>query len=209
MPEPALPEYLNTAYAAKPEQRGGTLIAEDVWDLDEHRERVLTPGGYRPEACPGCQSVLVGHGCRYRRLLDQQDSAGEEIRRYRCGVCLAVWQVLPAFLARHLHRTWGAIQSRLAAAGVLERGGGEWRVRSKPSTLRRWSLRLAAVAIVLTQGLAESGGAVKLAVTDLGPWCSRSELVEGLVRADLVEKRHKLAQLGYWIHRVVPGIRVM
>jgi hypothetical protein len=121
-----------------------------------------------------------------------------------------VWQVLPAFLARHLQRTWGAIQSRLVAAGELERTGSEWRVRSIPTTLRRWSLRLAAVAMVLTQALIEGGaGEVSSAVTSMGGWCNRRELVEGLAECGLLAKEHKLAELASWVHRLTPGIRVM
>jgi hypothetical protein len=33
MPSPAAPAYLTVTYASKPQQRGGTLIAEDVRDL--------------------------------------------------------------------------------------------------------------------------------------------------------------------------------
>ena len=209
MPEPALPEYLNTPYSAKPWQRGGTLIEEEVQDLEDHRRKVLDPDWYRPDGCPRCNGILIGHGCRYRTLRDQPDSAGEEIRRYRCLPCRAVWQVLPAFLARHLQRTWGAIQSRLVAAGALERTGAEWRVRSKPTTLHRWLARLYAVATVLTQALAESGCEVAAVIADLGSQCSRGELIEALERADLVDKRHKAGQLACWVHRLVPGIRVM
>lgn len=210
MLESALPAYLDTPYSAKPGQRGGTLIAEGVWDLEEHRVRVLTPDGYRPEECPQCFGFLVGHGCRFRLLRDQPDSAFEEIRRYRCQPCRAVWQVVPAFLARCLQRTWAAVQSRLVGAGLLERTGSEWRVRSIPSTLRRWSARLAAAAVVLTQALAEVGSeAVSMAITTVGPWCSRGELVEGLAQTGLVESRQKLGELAAWIHRVTPGVRVM
>ncbi len=206
MPKPAPPEYLNKAYRDK---RGGTLIVEDVWNFEEHRERMLTPGGYRPAGCPCCGGFLVGHGSRFRQFRDQPNRAGEEIRRYRCRLCKIVWQALPAFIARCLHRTWGAIQSRLVAGGQLEPTGAEWHVRPKPSTLRRWSLRIAAGATVLSQALLEVGGAAALAVADLGSWCSRSELVEGLVGAKLVEMRHKLGELSCWIHRLVPGVRVM
>ena len=152
MPEPALPGYLNTPYSAKG-QRGGTLIAEDVWDLEEHRRRVASPDGYRPDGCPACQAFVEGHGCRPRRLRDQPDSATEDIRRYLCTLCGAVWQVLPAFLARHLQRTWGAVQSRMVAAGVLEGSGAEWRVGMKLTTTRRYMARLMAVASVLVQVL--------------------------------------------------------
>jgi hypothetical protein len=83
-------------------------------------------------------------------------------------------------------------------------------VRSIPSTLRRWSARLAAAAVVLTQALAEVGSeAVSMAITTVGPWCSRGELVEGLAQTGLVESRQKLGELAAWIHRVTPGVRVM
>lgn len=209
MPEPALPEYLNTPYSAKPWQHGGTLIAEDVQDFEDHRRKVLDPHWYRPDGCPRCSGFLVGHGCRYRILRDQPDSAGEEIRRYRCPPCHAVWQVLPAFLARHLHRTWGAVQSRLVAAGALERTGAEWRVPSKPTTLHRWLTRLTAVATVLTQALAESGGEGAAVVAHLGPHCRRVDLVEALARAGVVAKQLKIGGLACWVHRIVPGVRVM
>ena len=34
MRDPATPAYLNTTYASKPNQKGGTLIAEDVLARD-------------------------------------------------------------------------------------------------------------------------------------------------------------------------------
>ncbi len=213
MPGPALPEYLSKPYSGKPNQRGGTLINEDVWDLEQHRELVRCPDGYRPEGCPRCNRSLQGHGVRYRQLRDQPNSAEEMCRRYWCVVCRAVWQVLPAFLARHLHRTWGAIQSRLVAAGELAETGAEWPVRPIPSTLRRWSERLAATAIVLTQSLTEDksevSSKVSAAVSAIGSWCSRAQLVEKLAGAAAVEERQKLGRLGCLIHRLVPGVRVM
>lgn len=208
MPEPALLEYLNTPYAAK-SQRGGTLIAEDVWDREEHRWKVAAPDGYRPDGCPRCQGLVHGHGCRTRRLRDEPDSAAEEIRRYMCSLCGAVWQVLPAFLARHLQRTWGAVQSRLVAAGALEGTGAEWRVVAKPTTTERFVARLMAVASVLTQALVESVGEAAPVIRELGIGCSRRQLVEGLAGAGLVEEQHKLGQLASWVHRLAPGVRVM
>lgn len=209
MPEPALPEYLSRPYAAKPFQRGGTLIAEDVWELAEHLKRVADVGGYRPEGCPLCQGFLIGHGCRGRKLRDEPESAEELIRRFRCVFCRAVWQVLPAFIARHLHRTWVAVQSRLVAAGVLAGGGGERRVSAKPTTTRRWRLRMLATAVVLTQALLECGGAVVEVVKGTGSWCRRRDLVEALAGGGLVESPRKVGQLACWVHRVVPGVRVM
>ena len=59
MPIPAAPVCLTTPYCAKPEQKGGTLIAEEVRGIDEHR-RLLETDGYRPEGCPRCDRFLHG-----------------------------------------------------------------------------------------------------------------------------------------------------
>ena len=144
---------------------------------------------------------------RTRKLRDQPDSAEELICRYRCRPCKAVWQVLPGFIARYLHRTWGAVQSAVVAAGALERTGSEWRVTRKPSTLQRWLGRLGSSAVVLTQALAANGVD---AVSDiLGAWCTRAELVEALAGLGLVEERLKLEHVACWIHRLVRGLRLM
>ena len=209
MLEPALPAYLSIPYVSKPGQRGGTLIAEGVWDLEAHHRRLSSPDGYRPEWCPRCHGGLEGHGLRWRKLRDQPESAGAEIRRYRCPECRAVWQVLPAFIARHLQRSWGAIQSRLVAAGVLEGTGAEWRVRSKPTTLMRWLQRLLSNAVVLTQALVDGGGEVATVVQGLGSWCNRLELIEGLSQAQVLSSHRKVGELACFIQRLVPGVRVM
>jgi len=208
MPVPAAPVYLITPDAAKPGQKGGTLIAEHVHDIGEHR-RLLESGDYRPASCPLCRRSLHVLDQRSRKLRDQPDSAAELICRYRCRPCGAVWQVLPGFIARHLHRTWGAVQSALAAAGALERTGSEWRVRRKASTLRRWLARLDASALVLIQALLAGEAPVQRVLETLGAWCTRGELVEGLAQDAQIEKKCKLQHLACWIHRLVPGLRLM
>jgi transposase-like protein len=205
---PAAPVCLTTPYSAKPSQQGGTLIAEDVRGIDEHRRRVAS-GAYRPEGCLLCGRFLHVLGQRSRKLRDQPGSPEEMICRYRCRPCGAVWQVLPGFIARHLHRTWGAVQSAVVAAGALKCTSTEWRVTRKPSTLRRWLARLASSALVLTQVLIEAGAAVEAMLRDLGAWCSRGELVEALAGANLVDKQRKLEHLACWIHRIAPGLRLM
>lgn len=208
MPIPAAPAYLTTPYAAKPGQKGGTLIAESVCEIDEHR-RLLKSDGYRPAGCLLCGRSLHVLDLRPRKLRDQPDSAEELICRYRCRPCGAVWQVLPGFIARYLHRTWGAVQSAVVAAGGLERTGSERRVTRKPGTLRRWLGRLASSALVLMQALVGAGAKVGSVLRELGAWCIRGELVEALARASLVEKERKLQDLACWIHRLSPGLRLM
>ena len=208
MPLPAAPVCLITPYAAKPGQQGGTLIAEGVDGIGEHRH-LLETDGYRPEGCPRCGRYLHVLDLRPRKLRDQPDSAEELIRRYRCRPCKAVWQVLPAFIARYLHRTWGAVQSAVVAAGALERTGSEWRVTRKPGTLQRWLGRLSSSAVVLTQALAAHGAQVGAVLRRWGAWCARADLVETLADAGVIDKRLKLQQLACWIHRLVPGLRLM
>ena len=95
-------------------QRGGTKIAEDVTDWETHLQRVVTPDGYRPERCDHCGGRrLHGHGLR-TRVLAGDELGTIDIRRYRCAVCRAVWQVLPGFVARRLWRRW---RSRLRSDG--------------------------------------------------------------------------------------------
>jgi hypothetical protein len=207
---PAAPAYLTVTYASKRHQRGGTLIDEVVLDLETHRERVREPDGYRPERCPRCGRAVHALDRRRRKLRDQPDCAEADIRRYRCRPCHAVWQVLPAVIARYLHRTWGAVQSALVAAGVVRASGGEWRVRRKAGTLSRWCRRLRSSALALTQALSDTGeAAVAEVVAAAGIDCSRLHFAEALSQSGLTEPGRKLEQLACWIHRVVPGLRLM
>jgi hypothetical protein len=97
----------------------------------------------------------------------------------------------------------------LVGAGALESTGSEWRVRRKPSTLRRFLARLGASALVLMQILMSAGTPPPRVLSALGVWCSRAELVEGLARAGQTAEKRKLQDLACWIHRLTPGIRLM
>ena len=65
LPHPQAPRYLERRYGSS--QKGGTLIAEDVRDLETHERRLCDPDGYRPRRCPRCgHDVLHVHdspGC--------------------------------------------------------------------------------------------------------------------------------------------------
>jgi hypothetical protein len=62
---PAPPACLNRPYCARPNQSGGTLIAEDVREPNEHRRRLLDPDEYRPCSCLNCRgSRLHAHSWR-------------------------------------------------------------------------------------------------------------------------------------------------
>lgn len=206
MPIPAAPAVLCTLDSTKPGQKGGTLIAESVCDVNEHR-RLLKNGGYRPERCPHCGGFLHVLGRRTRRLRDLSGSTTEEsICRYRCRPCGAVWQVLPGFIARHLHRRWDTVQTVVAAP---ERTSARPRVTRQTSTVRRWRRRLASSALMLMQALEAAGAAVEAVLNEVGSWCTRDEMVEVLARAGVVGKGCKYKDLAGWIHRIFPGLRLI
>ena len=210
MTYPATPSCLSTPYSAKPSQKGGTLIFEAVVTLEGHRERLLDPDGYRPEQCGHCgEHRLHAHDFRDRVLRADPDTAREQIRRYLCIACRAVWRVIPACIARHLHRRWDVVQSEVVSGGEVAASGTERRVSVPRQTARRWASRLRASAAQLIQVLVAAGVQVSHALGGLGGACSRAELVDALSAALLVDPARKLAQLAVWVHRLVPGIRLM
>ena len=52
LPPPQPEACLTTSRASR--YKGGTLIAEGVWSVDEHERRLCSPDGYRPAACARC-----------------------------------------------------------------------------------------------------------------------------------------------------------
>lgn len=208
---PEAPACLSTPYSAKPGQRGGTLIDEEVADLATHRARLADPDGYRPKHCPTCsyRGVVHAHDFRFRRLRAHLESREEEIRRYRCPGCGAVWQVLPAVVARYLHRTWDVVQSALVKASVLGASGAERRVSVPARSLRRWASRLLLSAALLVQVLSDATAAIVDVVTEVGVVCTRAALIESLARLELIDCERKLDHFAGWLHRLVPGVRLL
>ncbi len=205
---PAAAPVLCTPDSTKPGQKGGTLIAESVVDAEEHR-RLLENGGYRPEGCPHCGSFLHILGKRTRTLRDLSGLTTQElICRYRCRPCGAVWQVLPGFIARHLHRRWDVVQTAIDAVSP-KRTSSRPRVARQPSTVRRWRARLASSALVLVQALAAVGVAVGALLNEVGAWYTRAEVVDVLAQTDVVRQECKYQALAGWIHRIVPGFRLV
>jgi len=197
---PALPAYLIIDLAAKLRQRGGTIIDQRVHDMVDHVVRLVSPGGYRPARCPNCGSFPHSHGTRWRVLRDEPGIPGADIRRYLCNGCGGVWQVLPAFIPRYLHRTWGAVQSHLVAGNALESTGAEWSVSPKPGTLRRWRKRLSASAGALRTAMAASSQQVSMALECLDANCTHGELVEAVAHTGLAKAQRKLERVACAIH---------
>lgn len=202
---PATPLCLVRPYRANPSQKGGTLIAQHVTTLEGHERLVADPDGYRHDVCenPAClaSSCLHCHENRTRVLNGERCIRLIPIRIYRCVCCGAVWRVLPAFVARYLHRDWSTVQTAVESPETS---------KLPPSTLDRWLARLALPARVLTNLL------VTVAHADLrtnldGLWSrsSRAELVAVIVATGLVDASSSLEQIAAWVHRIEPGVRLM
>ena len=92
--------------------KGGTLIAEQVWSVEEHERRLCSPDGYRPGVCARCHwERLHVHDYLERKPLGLA-VVGLRIARFICAnpACGATWRILPAFLARHLWWTWHKVE---------------------------------------------------------------------------------------------------
>jgi len=180
-------------------QKGGTLIAEDVVDFATHERRLLDPDGYRPARCHRCLCcVLHAHDFRERRPKEDPEHPVTWIRRYSCASpdCGAIWQVLPAFLARCLHRSWEVVESTVTGT----RSPAQPQVPAR--TVQRWRRRLRCSARRLVSVLASS---------DEPRW----EALAGRVGLDatrgtlLAAWQRGMATLAALVHRLVPGVRLM
>lgn len=193
---PPRARYLDRRYASS--QKGGTTIREDVQDWAEHQRRLCSPDGYRPASCEHCGCTKL-HGDGFRdRVLRGDLRRRVQVRRYRCVGCRARWLVLPGFVARHLWRTWQAVEAELTdgAGSVPEATGRRWRmaqasdgrvVRHLLATAPRptWSAVVRAVGVSVTRGQVIA----EYREQDGGEGC--------------------YARLAGALHRLAPGVRMM
>lgn len=192
---------LNRAYLSS--QKGGTLIAEEVRDLATHEGRLEDLDGYRPASCPRCGTRVHVHDLRPRLMLGDP-ALLTQVSRFRCADrkgCGAAWQILPAFLARHLWRGWATVERAIAPA---ERSEVAERTR------RRWKARLATSARQLVVLLATTADELWSAlVAAVGLDASRLDLVRGYGALMQPDPGLCLAELAGLFHRLRPGVRLM
>ena len=198
---PQAAKYLERPYPSS--QKGGTLIAEEVTDLETHRRRLSDPDGYRPRCCPGCgHRKLHVHDYRSRELLGEPRKKGATpsitVVRHRCAnpACKAQWRTVPALLARHLRRRWEVVD----AATVGSRPPG-WPPVPK-RTRRRWRARLRLGARALIQVLAASGSTALEAI-------AKGVGLPGTRRDVVVALGGRLGAVAELLHRLAPGLRLM
>lgn len=152
--------------------------------------------------------LLLGHAAR-----------STSIARFRCSnraECGAVVQVLPAFVARWLWRSWETVESAMEPAPPRpEASAAEPPAAVVPDrTRRRWRARLGASAAMVIAALATALGAstwMGQFVKSVGLGSSRAEAVAAYRRqaTPLPSPGLVYAGLAAVLHRVAPGLRLM
>ncbi len=193
-------------------QKGGTIIAEDVLDRATHERRVCDPDGYRPSFCPNCgEKTLHVHDYRTRTLRAEPGEAVATIVRHACVGCTAIWQILPAFIACHLWRSWRVVEHELSSAGAVLAMPEMRRWPPVPKrTHRRWRARWLRPALFLVQLLATCGEAVWSALASaLAPAARCADLVAACAIAQVTSAGQRLLSVAALIYRLQPKVRLM
>jgi len=193
-------------------QKGGTIIAEDVMDRTTHERRVCDPDGYRPSCCPNCgERRLHVHDYRTRTLRAEPGESVARIVRHECVACTAIWQTLPAFIARQLWRNWRVVERTLSWAEP-ELAAPEMR-RWPPvpkRTRRRWSARWLRSAQFLVQVLATCGEATWSALAGtLASEATCADLITAYAGAQATPAGQQLLSMAALIYRLQPKVRLM
>jgi hypothetical protein len=209
----AEPPHAAPCLQRRRECKGGTLIAEDVTTLDAHRARVCDPDGYRPQACARCGfRVLHVHDYRGRVLVAVGSSrlpgaaSVVDVARYACarGECGAIWQVLPALLARHLWRAWKTVET-----ATLD-DAGEPSAPIPARTRKRWMLRLLSPALLLVQLFAtETGSTLEALAKRVGLEATRHALVLAYAAESDAASGSRLSSVAAITNRLARSVRLM
>jgi hypothetical protein len=192
-------------------QKGGTLIAEDVTDWATHDRRICTPEGYRPACCPRCGARrLHVHDYRERVLRADPVTPVATIVRHACVACQAIWQVLPALIARHLWRTWPVVAQTLTAEAPAGRTEPAQWPRVPERTARRWRARWQRPAHALAQILTASGAAAWAALAGLLPAAATcGDVVAAYAHQHGLRIGRAVAAVAALINRLQPRVRLM
>ncbi len=191
-------------------QKGGTIIAEDVTDRATHDRRICNPD--RPAFCPNCgERTLNVHDYRERILLAEPGEPVARVVRHACVGCDAIWQILPAFIARHLWRTWRVVEHTLSGAdpAPAQLTTRRW-PRVAERTRRRWRRRWLRPARFLAQVLAACGEAAWAALAGvLGSEATCADLVAAYAGARATPAGERLAPVAALVYRLQPKVRVV
>ena len=133
--------------------------------------------------------------------------------RHLCVACAAVWQTLPAFIARHLWRSWAVVEQTTAGTVTASPAPPAVSVRwpRVPERTRcRWRSRLRAAATFLVRVLAASGAeAWARLARELGLDATRAELVVAYAQSTAAPAGQRLATVSARVYRLQPNVRLM
>jgi hypothetical protein len=209
LPLPSAEPCLDTSRVSR--FKGGTIIAEEVHDLDEHWRRMADADKYRPTPCPTCGNEMLHVHCRPERHPKREPSLPPvvPVLQFRCAdeACGATWRVLPMFLARHLWHAWKTVERVLRPSGEIASATA---LPVPESTRRRWQSRLLSSARVLSALLALSGGVELTEVAmKVGLDAARGELLDAFNAIASPAPGERLSVLAAVLHRLERGIRLM
>lgn len=190
-------------------QKGGTIIAEDVMDAATHERRLCAPDGYRPSFCPTCgETTLHVHDYRERVLRAEPGEPVARIVRHECVGCEAIWQTLPAFIARHLWRSWRVVERALTGPAAKAEARRWPRVPDR--TRRRWYARWLRPARFLAQVLATCGEATWAALAgSLATTATCADLAGAYAGVEAARSGELLASVGSLVYRLQPKVRLV
>ena len=210
------PPHIANCLELQVERKGGTVIAENVTTLEAHRALICQPDGYRLAACPRCHGdTLHVHDYRTRILVAFEgsergaDAPIIHVARYACArsECGAIWQVLPAFVARHLWRAWSTVEEATVEGEAVEEAPP---VEVPLRTRERWASRLLSSALLLVQLFAtETGSELEALAKQLGLEATRYDLVAAYAAAVDVASGSRLSRLAAITNRLSRRVRLM
>ena len=190
-------------------QKGGTIIAEEVTDRAAHERRICDPDGYRPAFCPNCgEKILHVHDYRDRILRGEPGEPVASVVRHECVGCEAIWQILPAFIARHLWRSWRVVEHTLTGAEPSSEKRRWPRIPER--TRRRWRHRWLRSGKFLAQILAACGEAAWAALAGgLNADATLVDLIVAYAAAVVTPVGELLAAVAALVYRLQPKVRLM
>ena len=192
--------------------KGGTLIAEEWTEPVKYAAAVSDANTFRPRTCLRCGWGSVHVHQWLRRFAKAHPTIGwVTVICFRCAdeeTCGATWRVVPAFLARHLHRAWETVEEEaMVDAPPLTEARNAPPVPKR--TVDRWRDRLMQTARFLVVLLTVEGGDVAKVCTDVGLDGTREELVVAHAACVGAAPGKRLEPLAILAHRLERGIRLM
>jgi hypothetical protein len=130
--------------------------------------------------------------------------------RHECVGCDAIWQILPAFIARHLWRSWRVVERVLTVSGPTAQAETRRWPAVPERTRRRWRARWFRPAQYLVQVLATCGEpAWSALVGTLTAKATCAELVGAYADAQATVAGQRLAAVAALVYRLQPKVRLV